>query len=89
MVLKGWPACDRDHQNGRLPATYGKGACCTTSAATWVKKVPQHRSTKAVNNPDFHFAQVSQEYDFVPGRGGHRGRNDRPHLLSAPRAPSP
>ncbi len=21
-----------DHQNGRLPATYGKGACCTTSA---------------------------------------------------------
>jgi len=48
-------------QNGRLPATYGKGVLYYICGDLGEKS----RSTeyKAVNNPDFHFAQVSQEYD--------------------------
>ena len=61
MVLKNGQPVSEAAQNGRLPATYGKGVLYYICGDLGEKS----RSTeyKAVNNPDFHFAQVSQEYD--------------------------
>ena len=61
MVLKDGQPVSETTQNGRLPATYGKGVLYYICGDLGEKS----RSTeyKAVNNPDFHFAQVSQEYD--------------------------
>lgn len=61
MVLKNGQPVSEATQNGRLPATYGKGVLYYICGDLGEKS----RSTeyKAVNNPDFHFAQVSQEYD--------------------------
>ena len=61
MVLKNGQPVSETTQNGRLPATYGKGVLYYICGDLGEKS----RSTeyKAVNNPDFHFAQVSQEYD--------------------------
>ena len=61
MVLKSGQPVSEAAQNGRLPATYGKGVLYYICGDLGEKS----RSTeyKAVNNPDFHFAQVSQEYD--------------------------
>ena len=61
MVLKNGQPVSETAQNGRLPATYGKGVlyynCCDLGEKS------RSTESKAVNNPDFHFAQVSQEYD--------------------------
>lgn len=61
MVLKNGQPVSETAQNGRLPATYGKGVLYYICGDLGEKS--RNTEYKAVNNPDFHFAQVSQEYD--------------------------
>ena len=61
MVLKNGQPVSEATQNGRLPATYGKGVLYYICGDLGEKS--RNTEYKAVNNPDFHFAQVSQEYD--------------------------